>query len=585
MGNSRFPTGPAPRNYYPEAADAPVPPVAYATPQTHMIYYSSAAYSGATAIALAKYTSVSVTINLYGDAAEEGARCGAAMTAVRNENPNIELYWYVKHTEVDSAAGGNGANYGGAYSNIWTEVTDNDWFLRTIATPTQLVRTYTDNQTTHPLGPVTQRGAWVSGTSYTAGVDTVVFGGQQYLCQTSNSDVSWTVGKWTTFLGTFGASIIPGVKPNNGAGLSPTKWIVRWGYYMATRGFNGWTGCYQDSFGYGPNNPSAATGNWLGDGVDRRPYLSRPVRDGLLAACAEFSNELRSLNPSYKIFANTPVNGDGTDGFWTGATRYYVSEGTGGTHVDSALYESAVGRVLGFTALNNGGVINTGDAYVMNTLPIKAQNVRSAGFKGTVLGCRLKSLTEYNIMRLGTALALMQDCRISVNVWNDGYAPSTFPWFDEWDAEIGAGIDAVQSAYVSSTIMKRRFQNGVVLLNGAHLLTTDNGAWSPATGYTKGQTVTYNGLRYVCEAAVGPTATTPNVDTAFWYAMSSSARPVYMPGTAATVDSSIIPYGVYKRINGTQDAAWNNGTTVTSSFSLPAWDAIILLCVKPGVHS
>jgi hypothetical protein len=42
---------------------------------------------------------------------------------------------------------------------------------------------------------------------------------------------------------------------------------------------------------------------------------------------------------------------------------------------------------------------------------------------------------------------------------------------------------------------------------------------------------------------------------------------------------------VYKRIDGTQDPVWNDGTDVTTSFSLPGWDAIILLCKTPGVHS
>jgi hypothetical protein len=42
------------------------------------------------------------------------------------------------------------------------------------------------------------------------------------------------------------------------------------------------------------------------------------------------------------------------------------------------------------------------------------------------------------------------------------------------------------------------------------------GTWSSATGYTPTDVVFYNGSSYVCSNAVGPSVTTPDVDTANW---------------------------------------------------------------------
>jgi hypothetical protein len=42
------------------------------------------------------------------------------------------------------------------------------------------------------------------------------------------------------------------------------------------------------------------------------------------------------------------------------------------------------------------------------------------------------------------------------------------------------------------------------------------GTWSSATAYTSTDVVFYNGSSYVCSNAVGPIATTPDVDTANW---------------------------------------------------------------------
>jgi hypothetical protein len=39
--------------------------------------------------------------------------------------------------------------------------------------------------------------AWVSNTTYTAGVSVVIYNGDYYLCATSNSDENFTSGNWT----------------------------------------------------------------------------------------------------------------------------------------------------------------------------------------------------------------------------------------------------------------------------------------------------------------------------------------------------------------------------------------------------
>jgi hypothetical protein len=630
----------APRNYYPEAVNASVPPAGYAKPQAHAIFYTQS-FTTQQKTDLAKFTSASV--NFGNNALLTGAGA-TAMTDILAINPSIELYLYFMTAEVNSA----NEDYGGTYGNSYQEVRDNNWWLRNVAG--QRLRSYTDNDITHPRGAFNDRGAWASGQTYVQYVDMVTHLGVEYWCTTGHtSGGSFSAGNWSTYIGYIAANYSLSL-PDNPEALSWQQWKARQTNQLLNAGFTGWTGIYHDSFSYSSDSFSA---NWLADGTNRLMGTDTGAKRAAEAAHAEYMTELRALRgSSFGLLANTPPQGAGAP--WGRATEFLVTQGMGAAHVDGSLAESVCGRCLSSFPLSVAGVSDFGDNTVMATWAVKAANVRTPAASRSVLGTKIRTATEYATVRLGTALALMQDARVAVNVQSDNYQPSTVYWFDEWDAELGTAIDPKRSTWGSTAeLWVRRFQNGVVLLNSTKLATSvtriaaaSNGVslpqatinvdstaafqssgqayvatnlgrqlvsftgktgttltgctggtgtmstnnelyvvWQTGVSYTKGQVVFDGTLIYVCDIAHTSGVFATDLAAGRWYQQSSSGRPAYMPGAAITVDNTVIPYGVYKRISGTQDPTWNSGATVNGSFSLPAWDAIILLCVTPGVHS
>jgi hypothetical protein len=73
------------------------------------------------------------------------------------------------------------------------------------------------------------------------------------------------------------------------------------------------------------------------------------------------------------------------------------------------------------------------------------------------------SVTDYQAMRYGFASCAMDDGYYS---FNDSAHPNAgVPWFDEFDAKLGAAVSKPQTAAWQSGVYRRDFENGIVLVN------------------------------------------------------------------------------------------------------------------------
>ncbi len=137
--------------------------------------------------------------------------------------------------------------------------------------------------------------------------------------------------------------------------------------------------------------------------------------------------------------------------------------------------------------------------------------------------------SDYKKMRRGLAVSLLAGC-----YFHYADTSSQFPWmYDEYAADLGAPLDPRPSAPLTASLWGRRYENGYVLFNAAQ-------SGGPGAYTDPGTTITYTGL----------------------------------------------PAGVYKRLNGAQVPLVNDGSVVgAGGIDVPSWDARILLCVNPGVHT
>lgn len=73
------------------------------------------------------------------------------------------------------------------------------------------------------------------------------------------------------------------------------------------------------------------------------------------------------------------------------------------------------------------------------------------------------SVTDYQTMRYALASSLMDDAYFSYTDNSVGY--SSVPWFDEYNANLGAAITSPQTAAWQKGVYRRDFANGIALVN------------------------------------------------------------------------------------------------------------------------
>lgn len=548
----------------------------YAKPPTYYIYYnaSSKAWPDATKIAMAKYSAVTLAADLGN--IENFAQ---SMNAVRAINPDIKFFIYAQTAEAANVS----HDYGGTYGSRGAKLTAANWFLRNAAN--RRFRSYggsADGTAPHAYKGDTflnERGHWAGpGTAYGYN-DVVQDAGIDKLCivpHTSRDTMMADAAKWSTYLGIMAVNYLPGAMPKHDD-IDWATWYARHVHTIGSRAGMTWDGVYLDHFGY---TDETIPLDWSNTSNDVRMDADASSK----RACEEF---LRSFITELKLQfgADTKILGNSNNG--TLLNEFLVARNMGPAWADGVLHETAVAPSVNWSPLCTSGVSRNGSNTVMYSWMIKAQSVKDPSNSLSAIGTKPSSDTDYKTVRLGIALALMQNAR-SVVTMSGGYNASFVPWFDEWDQPLGTGIEPVRSTWSgTSQVWKRRFENGVVIINESKLAVGRNrGKWASDARYAPGEYVQQEGLCRVCKYGQGHVSSASfSSDSARWHTMTGSVQPNWIAGAPQTIDDAVIPYGIYRRISGTQDPVQNNGAIVDRAFSLDGWDAIILLCVNSGIHA
>jgi hypothetical protein len=308
------------------------------------------------------------------------------------------------------------------------------------------------------------------------------------------------------------------------------QWYAEFCDYIHNRGGVAYDGYFMDNSNY----YSGTAADWANSGGAETDETNSATRTLMRAGHKAFWDALRALDPTKLLMGNSPRSDYTTEWYVTDTTN--TAALMDGAFIEKMIRPFNIGSPNG---IRTGGwsKAQTGSNYAA------WDRWREAAISGQfgathyhVLNTFLEAVDDYPLMRLGFCTALMAGGMPNITT---GY--STDPvWYDEYNTELGEPLDAVPSLKVTGTtcIWKRRFENGVIIINGDSVAGSGTGS-----GNFMGNPV------------------------------------------PSTVDSNVIPYNIYKRITGTQDPVQNSGATVTGSFSLGAWDGIVLLCVTPGVHS
>ena len=184
------------------------------------------------------------------------------------------------------------------------------------------------------------------------------------------------------------------------------------------------------------------TADWNGDGVNDDPKsetLGRAYRQG-------FMNGLRRIHqlaPNKIVMGN--VDGDPY------ANNGMLNEPEFNRQLTS-LFEAAIGHTW---SVETWG---TWEA-MMDQYQITLANSQHRLLLMTVNG----EATDYATMRYGLTSCLMDDGHYYYTTFNTEYKSGL--WFDEYDVDLGLAIDPPQFGPWQSGVYRRRFQNGMVLVN------------------------------------------------------------------------------------------------------------------------
>lgn len=562
-----------------EVVVAPPDSDTYAKPKAHAIFYNSGStWSEETKAAMAKYASVQMVFELATGASTNAL--AASIADVRSRNPEIEFFAYSMTAEAYTA----GYDFGGTYGDRAAKLKAANWFVRNAAG--QRLRGFGGTLPAYPGNTfLTERGDWATAKALNPAFtynDVVTEGGIDYLCIVPHTSVAsfatdLAANRWSTNLGIMAVNYCPGSLPDH-AGVDWATWYANHVWTYCNRAGVVWDGIYLDHYGYTEESELL---DWQNVGANVRMDTDAPTKRDAEAFLDDFIANLKTAfgNPDLKIIGNVNSGALGDE---------FITTRGMGAKVDGMLHETTVAPSVNWSNITFAGINNNGiNAAYYSWIP-KSQSVKNPADSYSSIGVRLSHATDYATARLGIALALFRDARVTFAVPPDGYGGASLPWFDELDQQLGAAIDPVVGNWTGS-MAKRRFENGVVIVNSSKLATGANrGAWAPHTTYAQGDKVLQGGLSRTVKYGRGHTsaAAFATDDAAGrWHTMTGSSHPALIAGAPITIDSAVIPAGVYRRFVGTQDPAQNSGAVVNGSFQLAGWDAIVLLCVVPGVHA
>lgn len=238
--------------------------------------------------------------------------------------------------------------------------------------------------------------------------------------------------RWTSAYDTFDVNITDWAPPD-AEGRRYPEWLVEHDYrlYHAHRPqVDAW---YFDN---SMSQPLVKRADWDGDGHDDAnddPRIARAFRQGHVRSW----RRVRALQPDALIIANTDDL----------SSPEYAGQ------LDGAFLEALVGKSWSVESWGGwGSAMRRYQSALANT---RAPRLVGFGVVGRA--------DDYRLMRYGLASCLMDDGYFAYSTLENQYG--TAPWFDEFDAPLGAPLDPPQQHAWDSAVYRRRFEGGMVLLN------------------------------------------------------------------------------------------------------------------------
>lgn len=237
--------------------------------------------------------------------------------------------------------------------------------------------------------------------------------------------------QWTDLFGAWEVNITRFAKPDSDGRRYP-QWLAQRNYNKLFKGtdFDFW---FMDNSG--PQSP-VALADWNLDGipdVSKTPEMAAAWRQGNV----DYWNAIKALQPNTMLVANAV---DLT------STEYQQK-------LNGALMEALMGKSWSYYNYQGWpGIFKRYTSFMNNT---KAPHLVGFNVWGKV--------DDYRFMRFALATCLMNDGYFSYTNVLTGY--KTVPWFDEFDADLGAPDEAPPTQAWQNGVWRRAYKNGIALVN------------------------------------------------------------------------------------------------------------------------
>ncbi len=241
--------------------------------------------------------------------------------------------------------------------------------------------------------------------------------------------------------------------PRDSNGLSYPEWFADWSYQAYFKSTSDWDGIYVDNFWVRPRHD----GDWNRDGISDsqgNETVRRWHREGM----ADFIRILSAKLPGKLMMGNI-----GEWGRFRDASVEYQNLLDGGflEHYIGQTF-SPEGRIWNGETNNWGSWDEMMERYRWSSSRVKNPS--------GILFDQLGLADDYQSFRYGFASCLMGDAHYSFTSKSAFY--KGIAWFDEYDLAgtattkwLGRAIDPPQTSAWTEGVYRRRFENGMVLVN------------------------------------------------------------------------------------------------------------------------
>lgn len=241
--------------------------------------------------------------------------------------------------------------------------------------------------------------------------------------------------------------------PRDASGLSYSEWFLNWIGDKYVSNHDQWDGLYIDNFWRKPRHAGDWNRDGLTDSSDRQEVI-RWHRQGMI----DFADAARRKFPGMLVTGNI---GDWSLEFSPISEYKNV--------VDGGFLEHYIGKNWSPEGIASDGSNNGWGSWerMMEEYRLVASQVKQ---RSLMMFNQLGNPSDYQSFRYGFGSCLLDDAHYSYSSDKANYA--TVEWFDEYDLNgtsttdwLGAAIDPPQTSAWKDGIYRRRFENGMVLVN------------------------------------------------------------------------------------------------------------------------